>query len=76
MGEGFEDAWCAEKGVPGGAASVDDGVVGVEDAQGEVVFAQVLPDVLDGVQLRRIGRLANEGDVAGQPEGRARARCF
>ena len=71
MGDGFEDGWSVEKAVPGGAASVDAGVVGVEDAQGEVVFPQVLPDVLDGIELQRIGRQASEGDVAGQPEGRA-----
>ncbi len=31
----------------------------------EFVLAQVLPDVLDRVQLRGVGRLDQEGDVVG-----------
>ena len=37
---------------PSLAAGIDDGVVGVVDAQGEVVLAQVLPDVLDRIEFR------------------------
>lgn len=39
--------------VPGLAGGVDDGVVGVEDAVGEPVLSEVLPDVLDRVQFGR-----------------------
>ena len=35
------------------AGGVDDGLVGVEDAVGEPVGAQILPDVLDRVELGR-----------------------
>lgn len=35
--------------VPGFAGGVDDGVVGVEEAVGEPVLPEVLPDVFDRV---------------------------
>ena len=37
--------------VPGLAVGIDDGVVVVEDAVGEPVLSEVLPDVLDGVKF-------------------------
>ena len=37
--------------VPGVAAGVEDGVVVIEDAVREPVLSEVLPDVLDRVQL-------------------------
>src|SRR5207253_9965024 len=33
------------------------------DAQGELVLAQIFPDVFDRVEFRRIGRQVNQGDV-------------
>jgi hypothetical protein len=45
---------------PGGAGGVDDGVVVFEDGVGEPVLAQILPDVLDRVELR-----AREGGKIG-----------
>ncbi len=38
------------------AAGIEDGVVGFVDAVGEVVQTQDLPDVLDRVEFRRLGR--------------------
>ena len=48
--------------------SIDDGVVVVEDAEREIVLAQVFPDVLGRVQLGRIGRQADGSDVLWQLE--------
>jgi hypothetical protein len=51
------------KPVPGGAAAVHDGVVGVEHAVAELIVAQVIPDVLDRVQLGAVGWQVQQGDV-------------
>jgi hypothetical protein len=53
---------------PGVAAMVEDVVVGLEDAVGEPVLADVLPDVLDRVELGRFWWQRHEGDVAGEVE--------
>ena len=39
--------WIVGEAVPGQAACIDDGGVGVEDADGEPVGTEKLPDVLD-----------------------------
>src|SRR4051794_7267003 len=49
--------------VPRFAAVVEDVAVGGEDAVGDPVLPQELPDVFHGVQLRRLGREQHEGDV-------------
>src|SRR3954471_23889954 len=49
--------------VPGCTAVVEEVVVGREDAVREPVLAHELPDVLDRVQLRALGRQCHEGDV-------------
>ena len=49
--------------VPGLAVGIDDGVVVVEDAVGEAVLSEVLPDVLDGVQFWRAGRQEDQRHV-------------
>ncbi len=54
--------------VPGFAAGFEDGVVVLEEAVGEPVLTQVLPDVLDRVQLRRSGRQQDDGEVLGKLE--------
>lgn len=56
--------------VPCGAAGGDDGVVVVEDADGEPVGAQVLPDIFHRVQLRAVGREQDGGEVVGDDERR------
>jgi len=48
---------------PGFACGVDDGVVIFEHGVREPVLAQILPDVLDRVQLGRTGRQENGRDV-------------
>jgi len=45
------------------AASINDVVVGVEDAASEKVLAQVLPDIFLGVEFRAIGREIKQADV-------------
>ena len=53
---------------PGLAGGVDDGVEGFEDAVGEPIGAQVLPDVFDRVQFGRARRQEDRGDVFGHVE--------
>ena len=54
--------------VPSVAAMVDESVVGGEDAVGQPVVAQELPDVLLRVQLGALGRQLDDGDVGGHVE--------
>jgi hypothetical protein len=44
--DGCDAACLGKEGVPGLAAGIDDPVVAVEDAVGEISLAQELPDVL------------------------------
>ena len=52
---GHDVPWLIDQLVPCLAAVVDNVVIGGEDAVGEPVFAQELPDVLDGVELGAFG---------------------
>ncbi len=52
------------------AAVIEDIVVALEDAVREPVFAQELPDVLDGIELGGPGRERHQGYVIGDFEGR------
>ena len=54
------------EGVPGFAAGIEHGVVGVEDAVREVALAQVLPDILDGIEFGAHRRQGHEPDVFGE----------
>ena len=47
---------------------IEDVVVGAEDAIGEPVVADQLPDVFDRVELGRFGRQRDQGDVEGDIE--------
>lgn len=49
--------------VPGFATGIDDVVVGFVEAVGELVFAQVFPNVLHGIELGRVGWDEKRGDV-------------
>ncbi len=49
--------------LPGLAGSLDDRLVGLEDAVGEPVGPQVLPDILDRVQFRGARRQKDRGNV-------------
>jgi hypothetical protein len=48
-----------------GRDSLDNGFVCVPDEIAEFVGAQVLPDVLHRVQLRRVSWQGNQGDIVG-----------
>src|SRR4051812_31647047 len=54
--------------VPGLAAGRDDGLVVRPDAMAELVLPQVLPHVLDRVQLGRVGGQRQQGEVLGDGE--------
>src|SRR5713226_3609822 len=54
--------------VPGVAAVVEDIVVRPEDAVGDPVVANELPDVFDRVEFGRFGRQRQQGDVGGDVE--------
>src|SRR5690242_179825 len=54
--------------VPRLAAGRDDGLVVGPDAQAELVLAQVLPHVLDRVQLGAVARQRQQGEVLGDGE--------
>src|SRR5215210_5790518 len=55
--------WLVDELVPGKAAMLEDVVVGAEDAVGEPVVADELPDVLDRVELGAFGGQRDERDV-------------
>ena len=57
---------------PGVAGGVDYVLVGLEDAVGEPVRAQVLPDILDRVQFRGAGGQEDHRDVLRDREGSGR----
>ena len=48
---------------------IDDVRVVPEDAAGEAVVPQELPEVLDRIELRGLGRQRQEGDVGRRLEG-------
>src|SRR5216684_359395 len=66
--DGHDGPGLVDELVPGEAAVVEDVVVGAEDAVGEPVVADVLPDVLDRVEFGRLGRQRQQGDVGGDVE--------
>ncbi len=47
---------------------IDDVVVGTEDAVGQPVVAQELPDILDRIEFGRSGRQGEDGDIGGPVE--------
>ena len=55
--------------VPCLAAGFDDFVVAVEYGDGELVGAQVGPDVFHRVQLWAVGRQGQQGEVFGDVQG-------
>ena len=63
--------WCFHEIVPCLAASLDDGVVGFIDTNGEFVLSQILPDVFGGVDFGGEGRLGYEGEIGWCDEGLA-----
>jgi hypothetical protein len=63
--DGFDLVRQVEKAVPG---VFEDGLIVFEDAIGQPVLAQELPDILHRVQFRRACRQQDRHDVAGNPE--------
>ena len=55
----------SDEPVPGVTAGVEDVLIGLEDAAGEPVLAQVLPDVLDRVEFGRSRRQQDDREVLG-----------
>ena len=54
--DGHDAPWLFDELVPGIAAVIDDVRLGTEDAVGQPVVADELPDGLDRVQLGALGR--------------------
>jgi len=52
--------------LPSITTSVENGVVVIENAVCEMVLTQELPDVLDGIELGRVGRQRQQRDVGWQ----------
>lgn len=63
--DGGDPPGLIDEAVPGEAAMAEDIAVGCEDAIGQLVVPHELPDVLDRVQLRRLRRQRQQGDVVG-----------
>ena len=68
MAEGFEALRVGGEVVPGCAASLDDGLGIVEDAQGEEALAEVEPDPFDGVEFGTVGGQGQEREIVGDGE--------
>ena len=68
-GDGPHDLWLSEEAVPGVAAGLDDGGVVLPNLEAEPVLAEILPDVLDGVELRAVGRQWQQDDVGWHDQG-------
>ena len=61
--EGLDSAGFLAQGVPGRAAGVKDVVVGRPESVREEALLEIEPDALDGVQLGRVGRQEDEGEI-------------
>ena len=57
-----------DEAVPGKAAVIADVVVGAEEAVGEPIVADALPDVFDRVELGQLRRQRHQGDIVGDVE--------
>ena len=60
---GADAPWFGEDAVPCVTANVDDVVERVEEAVRQEVVAHELPELLDGVEFRAVGRQPDERDV-------------
>jgi len=66
--DGHDSPRLVDEVVPSFAGGIEEVLVGLEDAIGEVGLSQELPDVFDGVQLGRSGRQEEQGDILGALE--------
>jgi hypothetical protein len=64
----LDAAGLGEEGVPGVAAGVDDLGIAGKDAVSEVAVLEVEPEPFDWVELGRIGRQEDQGDVGRDDE--------
>jgi transcriptional regulator with XRE-family HTH domain len=71
VGDGGQPLGLLGQAVPGVAASIEDGVVGIPNLVAEPVAAEVLPHILHGVQFRRVGRQRQQGEVVGHDQAAA-----
>lgn len=67
-GDGAYNVELGQEAVPGLTAGLDDGGVVVPDLEAESVLAEILPDVLDRVELGAVGRQRQERNVGGHLE--------
>jgi hypothetical protein len=65
----LDASWLADEVVPGLAASVFDVLVGLVYAVGELVLAQICPDVFLRIELWAVGRQVQQADVVGDGYG-------
>jgi len=56
--------------IPGGAAVIDEIIVGLKDAVREPVVAEKLPDVFDRIEFGAFRRQGDDGDVVWHDEAR------
>jgi len=68
-GQGGDAARLCDEAVPGVAAARDDGVEIGEEPEREEALAEVEPDPLHRVQLRRAGRQEDQADVGRDGDG-------
>ena len=62
--DGGDSPGLVEELLPGFLTGIEKVGIALEDAVGEIGLAQVLPDVLDRIELGRIGRQFEQADVA------------
>src|SRR5208282_952218 len=62
-GDGGDAVGRGDEVIPCATAGIDDVVVGLVDAQGELVLAHIFPDIFDRIEFRRVGRQVNQRDV-------------
>ena len=67
-GEGGDPAWVIEHGVPGVLASIEDVLIGSEQAVAEEVVFEVLPGLFGWIALWGVGRDIDQGDIAGNAQ--------
>ena len=66
--DGHDGPGLIDELVPGLAAQSDDFLIGFEDAVGEPVLSDVLPDIFGRIEFGRAWRQSHEGDIAGHAQ--------
>ena len=68
--DGHDAPGLIDEFIPGSAAMIEEIVVGFEDAVGEPVIAEKLPDIFDWIELGAFWRQGDDGDVGWHDEAR------